>query len=265
MRLKPILMASVTTLALSGLSLTGAQAAQQTQQNRATSQNQQQATKQNAQNGKIDLVTWSQEDLYKGWTAEQMMDQPVYGENGEQAGTVENFLIGPKGQIESLLLDNPGGFLGIGDATYAVPWKQVQIGQNMRMTVPVTRDNIDQYSVFQPEQENAAGNRAFRASELIGDFVSLQDVPQYGIVRDLVFNNQGQMQAVVISPDVGYGVGGPYAYPYYGYGYGGGWNPGNNYYNLPYNQSEISQLGPFDYSKLPYGPPSQQTAQQQNQ
>jgi sporulation protein YlmC with PRC-barrel domain len=310
MRLKPILMASVTTVALSGLSFTAADAARQVQQNQATNQNQQQqVTNQNGQNGRIDLVTWSQRNLYdKGWTAQQLFDKDVYGANGDQAGEVENLLIGPNGQIRSLIVES-GGFLGIGDTSYAVPWNKVQFSQNMQqLTVPVTADNVSKFSVFQPDEQNADAqnvsaqnangqpvngqnadgqamsgqnanaqpmnaqdasgqnvNRSYRATELIGDYVSLKDVRGYGTVRDLVFDNNGQLQAVVVAPDVGYGVGGPYAYPYYGYGAGWGWAPGNNYYNLPYSQSEISQLGPFDYSKLPGGAPNQGAMQQQTQ
>ena len=273
MRLKPILMASVTTLALSGLTFTGVEAAQQTQQNQTNGQTQQQVSNQNAQNsnGKIDLVTWSQRDLYNNdWTAKQLFDKEVDGQNGDQAGEVENLLIGPNGQIKSVIVDS-GGFLGIGDTSYAVPWNKVKFSQNMQhLTVPVTSDNISKFSVFKPDQHNGMDNgnqqnakRDFRATELIGDYVSLKDVPGYGTVRDLVFNDNGQMQAVVISPDVGYGVGGPYAYPYYGYGYG--WRPGSNYYNLPYGRNEISELGPFDYNKLPGGAPSQESMQQHNQ
>jgi sporulation protein YlmC with PRC-barrel domain len=268
MRLKPILMAGVTTLALSGLSFTGVEAAQKTQQDQANAQSQEHLTnQQGTQNGKIDLVTWSQRDFYNnGWTAQQLFDKDVYGENGDQAGDVDNLLIGANGQIQSVIVDS-GGFLGIGDTDYAVPWNKVKFSDHMqRLTVPVTSDNISKFSVFHPDQQNGNqrnGKREFRATELMGDYVSLKDVPGYGIVRDLVFNDNAKLQAVVISPDVANGVGGPYAYPYYGYGYG--WRPGANYYNLPYSQNEISKLGPFDYNKLPYGPPSQETMQQQNQ
>jgi hypothetical protein len=62
-----------------------------------------------------------------------------------------------------------------------------------------------------------------------------------------------------VSPDVAYGVGGPYAYPYYGYDYG--WEPGSNYYHLPYSRREISQLGPFDYTRLHPTPPTQESMQ----
>ena len=245
MRLKPILMAGVTTLALSGLSFATGNAAQQQKQ----TSTQQQVSNQKAaqsQTDKVDLVTWAQEDLYSGWTADQLFDTDVYGQDGEQAGEVENLLIGPDGQIRSLIVES-GGFLDIGDTEYAVPWDKVEVGQDMeRVTVPVTADNISKFSVFPEDREGE--RRGFRATELMGDYVSLKDVAGYGLVRDLVFDDTGQLQAVVVSPDVAYGVGGPYAYPYYGYRYG--WQPGSDYYHLPYTRTEISELGPFDYSKL---------------
>jgi hypothetical protein len=67
----------------------------------------------------------------------------------------------------------------------------------------------------------------------------------YGIVQDLVFKQDGEVQAVVVYPDVGYGIGHPFAYPYYGYDRG--FDPAAETYGLPYTMSEVNELGPFDY------------------
>jgi hypothetical protein len=67
------------------------------------------------------------------------------------------------------------------------------------------------------------------------------------MVQDLVFQD-GELTAVVVYPEIGYGVYGPYAYLGYGYEYG--WEPGAEAYDLPYKRDEIAELGPFDYDRL---------------
>lgn len=197
---------------------------------------------------KIDIVTWAQEDLYtEGWTAEQLFDQEVYGETGEEAGEVEDLIIGPDGALQAAIVE-AGGFLDIGDTHYRVPWEDVKLTPDLEgVQIPVTADNVEEYSIFPEDEEEDAPERGFRASELMNDYVSLADYPGYGMVQDLVFQN-GELTAVVVYPSAGYGVYGPYAYPWRGYGYG--WEPGDDYYRLPYTRDEIAELGPFDYDRL---------------
>lgn len=40
---------------------------------------------------------------------------------------------------------------------------------------------------------------------------------------------------------------GPYPYPWRTHP---GWEPGADYYDLPYMRNEIAELGPFDYERL---------------
>ena len=73
---------------------------------------------------------------------------------------------------------------------------------------------------------------------LLNDYVSLEDVPTYGVINDLIISKDGQVQAVIVTPDVGYGVTGPYPYPYpypyYGYTSG-------TIYELPYEREDIAE------------------------
>jgi hypothetical protein len=82
--------------------------------------------------------------------------------------------------------------------------------------------------------------------------VDLQGGANYGFVRDLIVSKDGELKAVIVRPDVSYDhMGGYYAYPYYGYGlgYDYSWNPGNDYYDLPFGKSDIAHLLPYAYSK----------------
>jgi sporulation protein YlmC with PRC-barrel domain len=261
MRAHHFLLSTAITLGLSvsGLS-TMALAQQQTQNQGRNVQNQSQ---QAGQGEKVDVVAWSEEQNFdNGWTAEQMMGTEVQGQNGEDIGEIENLIVGAGGQIQKVVVE-AGGVWDIGDTHLAVPWKQVQVGQNLqRVTAPISEENVEDFSLFD-EEEAQSGERAWRATELMNDYVSLQGYRGYGVVQDLLFSKDGQLSAVIVYPDVGYGVGAPYAYPYHGYDYG--FDPGSDYYQLPYTRNEIAELGPFDYSAFQTEPGTQDQQQLQGQ
>lgn len=263
MRAHSALISTAITLGLSVSGLTATAVAQQSDQNQA--QNQGQQTGQGQE--KIDLVAWNPErDFENGWTAQGLFGTPVYGEQGEDIGEVENLVVGSDAQIEEIIVE-AGGIWDIGDTHLSVSWDQVKLAPNFeRVTVPVNEENVEDFSLFDEDDEVQTGQRAWRATELMNDYVSLQDYVGYGMVQDLLFSQNGELTAVIVYPDVGYGVGGPYAYPYYGYGRG--FDPGSDYYQLPYTRNEIAELGPFDYSAFRAGPRAgqgQQQMQQQNQ
>jgi sporulation protein YlmC with PRC-barrel domain len=165
----------------------------------------------------------------KGWTAEQLFEQEVYRETGEEAGEVEDLISGPDGALRAVIVE-AGGFLDFGDTHYRVPWEDVQLTPDLEgISVPVSAENMEKYSIFLENQEDAA-ERGFSTRELMNDYLSVTDYPSYGMVQDLVLQD-GELSAIVVYPDVGYGVYGPYAYPWYGYQYG--WEPGAEAYELP--------------------------------
>ena len=132
-----------------------------------------------------------------------------------------------------------------------------------RITVPVTEENVEDYSVFvdgiftgpqeadtaQPvDDELYAGERIFKATELIGDYAYLTGSEQYGYVSDLVFNkDDGELMAVLIDGS-STGLAGPYAYPFYGYQYD--WHPNLVRYVLPYDAEEITVVDTFEYAEM---------------
>ena len=91
--------------------------------------------------------------------------------------------------------------------------------------------------------------RAWRASELIGDYARLRQgeaLVNYGYVNDLILQD-GEVAAVIVQPRGAFGPGFR-AYPYYGYGFG--WYAGRPYYDLPYTEDEVSQAEEFDYDRI---------------
>lgn len=202
----------------------------------------------NAAQDKIDLATWDQAKFYKGWSAEEMFNKPVRAENGEEIGHVENIIVDAEGRVKKIIVE-AGGFLDIGDTHLGVNWDQVKLApEDEALVVPIDPDSVPAFSLFDNDENIPSGPRAWRATELLGDYVKLKDVPAFAIVDDLIFDKDGQLQAVVVIPDIVYGVPGRYLYPFYGYRYG--YDPGSDTYDLPYNRDEISNLKPFDYSAL---------------
>jgi len=201
-------------------------------------------------NKTVDIRTWKL-DPATGWSVRTLVGKKVRGPSGEEVGEVENIVFGPEGKVVKLILST-GGILGIGDKNLAVKWSDVTVGPNYDyVTTPITAESVEKYGLFDgvPKKSGAVGPRQWRSSELIGDEVQLKEGVRYASVRDLIVSKEGQLQAVIVSPDVGYarGMRGYYAYPFHGYGYG--WNPRNPHYNLPYGKADIADLVPYAYNK----------------
>ena len=238
----------------------------------------------------ISLSEWQYEDLYEqGWSAENFIDEmEVYGENGEEIGDVEDLIVDPQGKLLSVVAEI-GGFWDIGDTHVSVPWDQVTVNEARDgITVPVTEENVDEYDAFAFSglEGSALGEqvamgiddadfqgRAFRLSELIGDYARLRGeqgqkmdpsvdeegvvaeevqpigaMRNYGYVSDVIIRD-GRIAATVVDPASAYGRG-YYAYPYYGYDYDYGWEPGDEFYDLPYDEAEVGELGSFEYGEM---------------
>lgn len=206
----------------------------------------------------VGLDEWGYEGLYEegSWTAEQVLDAEVYGPTDEEIGEVENIVVGTGGTIEALIIE-VGGFWDIGDTHARVPWSEVEVGfenGDANVQVPVTEETIEDYDVFGGiagefrvvDDDDPFTPRGWRVTELINDYATLEGGVRYGWVEDLVFDQAGRLEAVVV--DANYGAYGPYAYPYYGYGHG--FRPGYPYYELPYGEAEIGELEPFDYDRF---------------
>jgi sporulation protein YlmC with PRC-barrel domain len=195
-----------------------------------------------------DLAKWRQDSLYgNGWSAAEMLDKPVRGESGERIGDVKDIIVGADGQVNRIVVE-VGGFFEIGDQHIGVPWKSVAVGEDMAfLQVPLREARSGTYSLFgsipQGEQVPAALT-SWRVNELLGDYVSLADIPRYGIVNDVIFDATGKAQAVVVRRAPAWGGYGLYAYPFAGY------YPASHAYPLPYRSETVVALQPFDYGKL---------------
>ena len=221
----------------------------------------------------VSLTTWDYADLRGGFTAEGLMDAEVIGRNGGQIGDVENILLDPDNAIRAVIIEAGFEFLDIGGTDMAVPWDRLTIRMSgaevEEIIVPITEGNYEEYGALgefgfgAAEDEVAMGGRTeriyrieddletrggqWKASNLLDDYVTLEDDIAYGFIEDLIFNEYGELTSIVVQPDTRYGAG-PFAYPFYGTGFG--FDPALDYYNLPYGYDEVGVLDPFDYGYL---------------
>lgn len=195
----------------------------------------------------IDIRNWAYGDIYQGWRAEQLLNGDVIDQDGEDIGEVEDLIINTDGRIERVIIE-AGGFLDIGDTHFAMAWDEVTMMDPDTITVPFDEDNIEDYSIFGDVDSEPTGPRQWRVRELLGDYAQFSEGPRFGLIEDVIFDTAGNIQAIVIGADVGYGVGGPYAVPFTGYGYG--YDPAYDYYEVPYAVEDIEALGPFNYEMM---------------
>lgn len=214
-------------------------------------------------NDVIELSEWDYQTLYEqgGLQAETLLGSEVLGPEGDEIGSIENVIIGDNNQIVAIIAQ-VGGFWDLGDTHIAVPWEEVDLtGEGV--AIPVTEDNLDEYGLFDSEfitQENlqqviqvdsdvATGRRSWKLSELLDDYATLRGESGYGYIDNVIFSEDGEVQAVVVVvySAARYGRG-AYAYPFYGYDHG--WDPAYDVYELPYEESDIVGLDTFDYDRF---------------
>ncbi|WJY20032.1 PRC-barrel domain-containing protein [Alteriqipengyuania flavescens] len=68
----------------------------------------------------------------------------VYDRRGNRLGTIENFMVGKRsGRVEYAVLSF-GGFLGMGQRHYPLPWDQLDYDESMNgYVVDITEDDLD--------------------------------------------------------------------------------------------------------------------------
>lgn len=206
------------------------------------------------------ISKWNYETLYEegGMTAESLLDTEVFGPDDEEIGSVENALINDQNQIAAIIAQ-VGGLWDIGDTHVLVPWDEVEVNED-GVTIPVREDNVEDYGVFQEEfvtkedlsyvsqvdDDPTTGSQLWKLTEIVDDYASVGDGVGYGYVDDILFTEEGKIQAVVIEADSAYG-GEVEAYPFTGYHYG--WHPSYRSYTLPYDEADLDAIKSFDYEE----------------
>ena len=184
----------------------------------------------------VKLSEFDQSQLENAWSAKQIQDATVYGADGNEVGNVQGIVVGPDDKAQQVVVET-GGVLAPGKAI-AVPFDQVDLTPGEEgIQTPVSKGNVQDFSLFTDRGQAMMDERSFRASEVIGDYVRLTQARDYGYVSDLIFEPDGTLKSVVVAPDVGWEEGYYSAFPWHGYEYG--FDPGAEVYELPYAEEEV--------------------------
>lgn len=194
------------------------------------------------------LTDWDATQIEGAWSAERMTEADVYGEDGDLVGHVQGLIVGADNMVERVVMETDNWF-DIADRTISVPWDNIELTpQSEGISVPLDEDEMNDFSLFGDDESANVSEKAFRASDILDEYVTLEDGTGYGYVTDLVFSKGGELSSVVVSPDAGFGgadyAGGSYAYPYYGYDYG--YDPLATGWTLPYAESDVLDYQPMD-------------------
>jgi sporulation protein YlmC with PRC-barrel domain len=75
--------------------------------------------------------------------AETLIGNDVYNAAGESLGTIKEFMIEMSSGRISYAVLSFGGFLGVGDRLFAVPWQALQLDtENKRFTLNVSKEKL---------------------------------------------------------------------------------------------------------------------------
>lgn len=77
-------------------------------------------------------------------SASTLMNEPVVNTRGERIGKIEDYMIDlEEGSVAYAVLSF-GGFMGIGDKLFAIPWKSMQLDQeNHDWIIDVSEDVLE--------------------------------------------------------------------------------------------------------------------------
>jgi sporulation protein YlmC with PRC-barrel domain len=73
--------------------------------------------------------------------ASKLIGSPVYNQAGGSVGDIADLIIDRDGRVSAVVI-SVGGFLGMGKKLVALPMEAVKFGENDRLTVNLTRDQI---------------------------------------------------------------------------------------------------------------------------
>lgn len=157
----------------------------------------------------------------------------------DAVGKVEDFIVGPDGRIESMIIATDE-LLGLGESYFTYPLKDADIDDYREIRIKADADEIERLQKAEPVPE-PAGNDSWRLSELIGDIARTRDNKEYGRLSDVLFSPEGEITAVVIMPESETVRTRGYAIPYFGASEG--FDPLAEYYAIPHELEELSRLG----------------------
>ena len=84
-----------------------------------------------------------------GWSAKkQVLDTDVYNDQNEKVGEVEDIIVAPNKSI-SYAIVGVGGFLGLGERSVAIPFRQLKAGDKKFVLAGATKEKLKALPKFE--------------------------------------------------------------------------------------------------------------------
>lgn len=187
-----------------------------------------------AQADAADLAGWTYDALYEnGWSADALLETEVRDAAGATVGTVADIAVSDA-QAVGLVVAGDG--LTDGDRI-VIPWQEVEIGT----------DGTAAVATADPGGAPAGAADVWPVSDLLDDEAFFANGDRYGTLDDAVFDQEGRLQALVVS-EAG-GITGALALPFDRKG----WDRTAETYLFPYTSDQVADLPPFDPGRLAGG------------
>ncbi|HYG90854.1 MAG TPA: PRC-barrel domain-containing protein [Azospirillum sp.] len=90
----------------------------------------------------VALPTTAFDKLNTSLRASQLLGATVYSPDGQTIGEIKEMLISPETIAVDAVVVSVGGFLGVGDKTIAVPMEKLYRGQENRLTLDASKDQL---------------------------------------------------------------------------------------------------------------------------
>jgi sporulation protein YlmC with PRC-barrel domain len=88
----------------------------------------------------------------EGVSAEQLIDQVVHNDRGQELGSVDDLIMSRRGRIKKAILEI-GGFLESGYRLVAVPFRSLQVDRKGDVHYNVTREKLEKHPPYDYERE----------------------------------------------------------------------------------------------------------------
>lgn len=147
--------ASVLAAAAISVALAGSAAAQQGQQQQGQQQQGRQDSQKSTPNanapvaGVVPLGVTIEADalLAQGWRASKLLHSPVFNDQNQRIGRVEDFIVSPDEKVSVAVVD-VGGFLGLGAHRVAIPFSQLSADTKKVVVKGATKEALRKLPEF---------------------------------------------------------------------------------------------------------------------
>jgi sporulation protein YlmC with PRC-barrel domain len=156
--------------------------------------------------------------------ASQLIGKPVKNAQGEKLGAIHDLVLTPELDQVSYVALSRGGFLGIGQNLYAIPWSSIRVGSTGAYVASISTDELNRERAFssaawpgEPDRSWTGGKKARtveerqtvrerqdvqnrRVSRINGMMVENPEGLKTGHIRDLaVAMDSGRVQYTIVS------------------------------------------------------------------